>query len=269
MAGSINTYLKSLSYIYYLKKDSDEIDRINRSLNNLLANLDKELEYLVSYRFVFGSYDRDTILRRSIDSKSDIDLMVVFNHTEYERTPETYRAWLKNFADKYYKDRYGSEVTKTFPTVTIKLNNISYDLVPAKQENSFLFGSKLYIPGSGNYWRETNPSDVKENLLEVNKKYNYIVKPIIRLLKGWNAYNGHPFDSYELEMKITEMNFYGDNYQSGFFYAVGQLSTSWGDSEFKKNKLNSLKYNIGKVKDELEVYNIERAKHWLHKALPI
>ena len=107
MASSIDTYLRSLSYSFYLKKDSAEITRINTSKDNLLANLDKELGILIKRRFVFGSYDRDTILPRSIDSKSDIDIMVVFNHTEYERTPETYRGWLKNFGDKYYKDRYG------------------------------------------------------------------------------------------------------------------------------------------------------------------
>src|SRR6056297_2276540 len=156
MAASIDTYLKTLSYNYYLKKDSTEIDKINRSKENLLKNLDAELNILINRRFVFGSYDRDTILPRSIDSKSDIDLMVVFNHTEYERTPETYRAWLKNFGDKYYKDRYGSDVVKSFPTVTIRLNNIHFDLVPAKEED-WILGSTLYIPNKTSGWQSTDP----------------------------------------------------------------------------------------------------------------
>jgi predicted nucleotidyltransferase len=137
MAVSINSYLKELSYRYYLKNDSKEIEKINSSLEGLLANLDNELGDLIKNSFVFGSYERDTILPRSIDNNSDIDLMVVFKVTEYERTPETYRTWLKNFADKYYKVKYGSEVVKSFPTVTIRLGHINYDLVPAKEENSF------------------------------------------------------------------------------------------------------------------------------------
>jgi predicted nucleotidyltransferase len=267
MASSIDTYLRDLSYSFYLKKDSSEIARINTSKDNLLANLDKELGVLIKRRFVFGSYDRDTILPRSIDSKSDIDIMVVFNHTDYERTPETYRAWLKSFGDKYYKDRYGSEVVKSFPTVTIRLGNIHYDLVPAKEQDYLYSSSTLYIPGSYD-WQVTNPNDVKTKLTGVNKKYNQIVRPIIRLMKAWNCNNGYPFDSYKLELAITEMNFHGDNIQNGFFYAVGQLTTDWNDSQTKKDKLNSLKYNIGKVKEALDNYSITSAKSWLHRIMP-
>ena len=206
MAVSINSYLKDLSYKYYLKNDSIEIDKINRSLENLLNNLDNELGILIKRRFVFGSYDRDTILPRSYDNNSDIDLMVVFNTTEYERTPETYRAWLKNFADKYYKNRYGSEVVKSFPTVTIRLGHINYDLVPAKEETIF-WTPTLYIPSKSSDWQQTNPNDVKTKLTEANTKYNSIVRPIVRLMKGWNSFKGYSFDSYELELFITGLNF--------------------------------------------------------------
>ncbi len=267
MASSIDTYLKDLSYSFYLKKDSFEVSRIKASLDTLLSNIDKELGHLISERFVFGSYDRDTILPRNIDSQSDIDVMVIFNHTDYERSPETYRAWLKNFADKYYKSRYGSEVIKSFPTVTIKLNNIHYDLVPAKEESGWL-SSTIYIPDKDYGWQPTDPEDVKSKLIEANTEYNQIVKPIIRLLKAWNSANNYPYDSYELELLITGMNFNGDNIQSGFFYAVRQLSTSWLDSQWTKDKINSLKYNIEKAEESLQDYNINKAKQWLHRVLP-
>lgn len=266
MAISLDNYLRSLSYNYYLKNDSEEVKRINTSLTGLLSNLNTDLGLLIKRKFVFGSFDRDTILPRKYDSKSDIDVMVVFNHTQYERTPETYRAWLKLFADKYYKDRYGSEVIKSYPTVTIRLGHIYFDLVPAKEEN-FGFTSILSIPGDFG-WKTTNPNDVKQKLIEANTKYNQIVRPIIRLLKAWNCENEYPYDSYLLELKITEMNFYGDNIQSGFFYAVGQLNTVWGDSESKAEKIRSLKYNINEVKLALEKDDINRAKHWLHRVLP-
>ena len=244
MAVSINTYLKDLSYKYYIKNDSSEIDKINRSLEALIKNLDSELGILIKRKFVFGSYDRDTILPRSYDNNSDIDLMVVFKTSDYERTPETYRAWLKNFADKYYKDRYGSEVVKSFPTVTIRLGHINYDLVPAKEEG--VWAPTLYIPSKSNYsgWQDTDPNDVKNKLTEVNTRYNSIVRPIIRLMKGWNANKDYPYDSYELELFITGLNFSGDDIQKGFFYAVEKLTTSWNDTKTKKDKVESLKNNI-------------------------
>ena len=34
------------------------------------------------------------------------------------------------------------------------------------------------------------------------------------------------------------------------------------------HKLNSLKYNIGKVKECLEKYDNDEAKRWLHRVLP-
>jgi len=267
MAVSINSYLRDLSYRYYLKNDSSEISKINSSLESLLKNLDKELGILIKRRFVFGSYDRDTILPRSYDSNSDIDLMVVFNTTDYERTPETYRAWLKNFADKYYKDRYGSEVVKSFPTVTVRLGHINYDLAPAKEE-TILWTPMLYIPSKVIGWQQTDPNDVKNKLTEANTKYNSIVRPIIRLMKAWNAYKGYPYDSYELELFITGLNYYGDDIQKGFFYAVGQLSTNWSDPQTKKDKVESLKYNINQVKSCLENDDQVMAKQWLHRVLP-
>ncbi|MBF2091226.1 hypothetical protein FPG87_12365 [Flavobacterium psychrophilum] len=266
MAVIIDNYLRGLASSYYLKNDSEEVRKINASITNLLSNLDKELGVLIKRRFIFGSYDRDTILPRKFDSKSDIDIMVVFNHTDYERTPDTYRGWLKNFAVKYYKDRYGSEVVKSFPTVTIKLNNISYDLVPAKEETLF-YTSTIYIPGNEG-WRTTNPHDVKQKLTDANIRYNNVVRPLIRIMKAWNCHNGFPYDSYLLELQITEMNFFNDNIQTGLFYLAGQLNASWSDPQSKKDKINSLRYNLQQVQNSLENNDSETAKRWLHRILP-
>ncbi|MGN6566811.1 MAG: SMODS domain-containing nucleotidyltransferase [Flavipsychrobacter sp.] len=267
MAASLDTYLKTLSSSYYLKNDSAEVKKIDASIAALFKNLNTEFGSRINRKFVFGSYDRDTILPRSIDEKSDVDIMIVFNHSVYERTPETYRTWLKSFAEKYYKDRYGSEVVKTHPTVTIRLNNIYYDLVPAKETAfSFLFPNNLDIPDTNNNWRITDPNDVKKNLVDANIRYNYIVRPIIRLLKAWNCTNGYPYDSYDLERDITTKNYHGDNIQTGFFYASKYLRVN--STRFQAEKVNSLIYNLEKVQECLDLYDVEHAKHWLHRVLP-
>src|SRR5690606_25531740 len=100
-------------------------------------------------------------------------------------------------------------------------------------------------------WTSTDPKDVKRVLAEANQRYGQVVRPIIRLLKAWNAGCGYPYDSYFLERDITGMSFYRDNVQQGLFYAVKHLSTSWSDSEVKKKKVASLKYNISNVEDAL------------------
>lgn len=266
MASSLNIYLRQLSSDYYLKNDSTELAKINSSVANLFQKLDKDLGLLIKRKFIFGSFERDTILPRKFDSDSDIDIMVVFNHTEYERTPNTYRAWLKNFADKHYKDRYGSEVYKSFPTVTIKLNNIKYDLVPAKEETLF-FSPQLYIPNDYG-WISTNPNDVKDNLLNINKKYNYIVKPIIRLLKAWNSKAGNPLDSYDLELQIAKMNFSGDNIESGFYWAAKRLTISSFAAQWKKDKISQLSKSIYSIEEYLAKDQPFSAKLELHKLLP-
>nr|WP_288836694.1 hypothetical protein [uncultured Flavobacterium sp.] len=266
MAISMDYYLRTLSSNYYLKNNSNEVTRINNSVANLFKNLNNELGSRIKRKFVFGSYDRDTILPRRFDSKSDVDIMIIFNHTDYERTPDTYRNWLKNFADKHYKNRYGTDVVKSFPTVGIRLDNIHYDLVPAKEE-SVWFSTIIYIPGNGG-WRSTDPNDVKQKLTDANTRYNYVVRPIIRLIKAWNCNNGYPFDSYLLELQLTGMNFSNDTVESGFFYAVNQINSAWGDPQSKKDKIESLKYNIDEVKKALNSNDLDRAKRWLHRILP-
>ena len=269
MAISIDSYLRTLSYEkYYLRRNSEEITRIDNSIKALFTNLSTEFKYKIRSKNIFGSYDRDTILPRSIDPMSDVDIMVIFNHTDFERTPETYRNWLKEFAEKYYKNKYGSSVEKTFPTITLKLENISYDLVPAKQVDTF-WSSKIYIPDEGNDWVETDPKDVKDKLTDANTRYNSIVKPIIRIFKAWNAKASYPIDSYELENLIAGMNFSNDNIQSGFLYAAKKLNSDYSFSQKTDEKISSLVYNLEKASDCLLINDLEAAKRWLHRVLPL
>ena len=107
--------------------------------------------------------------------------------------------------------------------MTLKLGHIKYDLVPAKEETIFRTPN-LYIPNKGGDWQQTDPNDVKTKLTEANTKYNSIIRPIIRLMKGWNASKGYPYDSYELELFLTSLNFYGDDVQKGFVFTSGKVT---------------------------------------------
>lgn len=263
MAESLNFYLTELSKAYYLKSDSREAAQITFSYNSLKEKIKSHFGSKVNRVFEFGSWDRDTILPRKYDEQSDIDIMIVFNHSEFERTPETYRNWLLSFAQNTYPR---SNVYKSSPTVTIELNHIKYDLVPAKEETG-LFSKTLYIPESSNSWISSDPLDVKTNLTNANTRYNGVVRPIIRLLKAWNCFNNYPYNSYNLELEISGLNFSGDNVATGLFYAVEKLDPYIG-STFRQQKVKMLQNNIQKVKNSLRDSNHTNAMHWLHKVLP-
>jgi len=265
MNYSLNTYLRDLSYSYYIRKGSPESTRINTAVSNLKSSLKLYFGDKIQEIIVFGSYDRDTILKRNVDKKSDVDVMVVFKD---DRTPETFRTWIKDFADKKYNTRYGTPVVKTFPTITVRLNDINFDLIPGVFQEGFLFSGKYYIPDENNEWRKTEPNDVKQALTNSNTKYNSIVKPIVRLTKAWNANVGHPFDSYELEVYISSRNYYNDTVESGFYHLVDSMRTDYTATQTQITKLESLKYNIGKMRECLGYGDVVRAKHWLHRVLP-
>lgn len=256
--SSINPYLKNLSEELFISYDSPERTKINNSLNTIKSRIRSYFGREIDSVDVFGSFTRGTILPRKYDENSDVDLIIQFNTEVYpEYTADTYRNKLKRFAEHWYSS---SLVYKDFPTVVLELQNIKFDLVPAIQEVHFLDNVTLYIPDRFNYWQTTEPFAFSQKLSQANSSYKNIVKPIIRLLKFWNASASYPFASFELEQLIADMNFSRDNYESGFFYAIRKLP----DNHYK---VTSLKSNAEKVYNYLEYGDLDRAMNWLSRIL--
>lgn len=252
--ASINTRLQTVSSNLFIKYNSTERIYIETKITNLKANLNAWFGNSITEILVFGSYKRDTILPRKFDESSDIDILVVFSNAEQERTPETYRTRLKKFADAKYPT---SKVLKDHPSIVLEMNKIKFDLVPSRKSLSY-FSSTYQIPDKSGYWMDTDPIGFNSTVTEANVKYNSIVKPLIRLFKRWNAHNNYPFTTYDLERKITEMNFSGDNYQKGFLYAIDQLST-YGLTLAGTQKVQTIKTNGNWIKEYLERDNQEKA----------
>lgn len=265
--ASIEKTLKELANDYYISKYSSEKEKITASLNNIKYKLKQEFGDDIIAIVEFGSYVRKTNLPRAYDEKSDIDLMIVFNHDRLQWNPSTYRKHLLKFTDAYFPN---SISYKSSPTVVLELNHIKYDLVPAFQrdEGWFTTSMVMYIPETDTDWMETDPHGFSEELDEVNANYDYNVKRIIRLLKTWNAKVGYPFESYSLEQAIADMNFSGDDIEDGFFYAIEKLSIDSG-SESAERKLDALQSNAKKVIDALEDDDIRTAMRWLGHILPL
>lgn len=257
--SSINSLLRNLSQDLYISHGSGERISIQKSIGTIKTRLSYNFSVKMQSVDIFGSYQRGTILPRKYDERSDIDLLIMFNTTNFrELTAATYRNQLKDFANKYYSS---SQVKKDYPTVVLDLQIIKFDLVPCIYSKGYFGSGTYYIPDSSNDWQETDPYNFNHRLSESNRKYNYIVKPIIRLMKYWNANAGYPIASYDLEQDIAEMNFSNDDYQSGLFYAIDHLPYTGG-------KIDSLRRNNEYVKDYLEDDNYDKAIQWLKRIIP-
>jgi predicted nucleotidyltransferase len=269
MLASLNNKLDQLSREYYISYGSFEQRKIDASVAALKKRLKLHFGNDAINVIEFGSYKRDTILPRRYDEHSDVDLMIVFDHEALKLRPGTYRTRLVAFAAKWYSM---SEVYKTAPTVTLELDHIKYDLVPAYEESSFLSSSKnFFIPKDDNLWMITDPNGFNLQLTRVNTSNHNFVKKVIRLLKAWNAKFDYPIQSFELEKEIAAMNFWllDPSLQSYFFRAIENLSQYRNGVFFLPHqKIVSLKENAIKVKSCLKSNDLVRANSWLSHILP-
>lgn len=232
---SVLTYLTSLSSQLVLS--TEERISIGVSLGFLktkLSNWSHSSD--IQEQAVFGSYDRDTILPRKYDDGSDVDYMIVFkNPNNYQ--PETFRGWLKKFAEEKYTR---SEIYLDYPTTVLELSHIKFELVPAIKP---MWGTYM-IPDNTTIfskWQSTNPFTLKNTITEASK-INHNIRPLIRVMKYWNVLNGKPYASYELEQKIANMPFwYSKNLEECFYFFVEALIPEYSMSQSKKNAVNKLK----------------------------
>ena len=267
MALSINYRLQQLANDYYISSSSPENTKILSSVTNLKTKLRSHFGNDIKVTEEFGSYKRDTILPRFYDENSDVDLMIIFNHSVNNVNPSTYRKRLHEFADKYYPS---SEAYKSKPTVVLQLNHIKYDLVPAYQEFSSWSGTTTYIPESDTAWMTTDPHGFNKELSEKNKNNNSNIKPVIRLLKAWNAKVGYPIESYSLEKEIVSQTYWGANtLEEYFFSAIDGLSIYANGRFLRRPKLEALKDNASRVKSALQSNNLTGALLWLGHILPL
>jgi hypothetical protein len=192
---SVNSYLTNLANAAILR-DQEKQD-IQRSIATLQTRLKAHFGGQIGEHFVFGSYSRGTILPRSMDAQSDVDYIVIF--TDSGLQPQSYLDRLRRFAERYYSS---SETTQSHPTVVLELNHIRFELVPALQS----WWSGLQIPAKGsNYqsWQDTDPKGFNDKLTSANQANGNLIKPLVRVMKYWNAKAGYPFESYSLEQTVA------------------------------------------------------------------
>ncbi|WP_411753203.1 SMODS domain-containing nucleotidyltransferase [Serratia sp. (in: enterobacteria)] len=258
---SVNSHLNIIACGAVLR--DIEKQSILRSINTLRTRLGYYFPKYLQKHFIFGSYTRSTILPRKYDARSDIDYMIIFRDPKY--SPQTYLNWLKYFVEYYYQR---SEITQSYPTIMLNLNHIRFELVPAL--NSIFTGYQ--IPSPSNLlekWIPTSPNEFNKKLTDKNTNNYFLIKPLIRIIKYWNAINGYVFPSFELEQTVVNMNFWGCNSISSYFYsAVDQLYIPPLMPQWKKTAIDKLK----RIKNQAQYYERNRmpmaAEIEICKAIP-
>lgn len=246
---------------------SYEKSSINTSITTLSTRLNSHFTTQIKEAFKFGSYTRGTILPRKADYRSDIDYMIVFDNSAGYK-PQTFIDRLKKFAEKYYSS---SQIKQSHPTVVLELNHIKFDLVPAYSNISWWNDVTYYIPATKmDYtdWMSTTPNDFNKTLTDKNSANLSLIKPMIRLVKYWNALNGHVFESYELEKSLVNKSYWSCyNLQDYFFSAINSFS-SWNLPKHKKDKVQRAKDIVAKTLEYIDNNMPLSAESEIKKLIP-
>lgn len=263
---SINSYLIKLANAAMIRER--ERLTIKRSIANLQVRLKKHFGPQVANGFIFGSYSRGTILPRRMDPQSDIDYMVVFSDGGFK--PQTYLDRLRRFAELNYQR---SEIEQSNPTIVLSLNHIRFELVPATQS---WFGG-LQIPARAsdfNDWQATNPRGFNDRLSAANQAHGNLIKPLVRIMKYWNAANGYPFESYGLEQKVVDhgflfVNLFANRRLASYFYNFIQGMTSGlFMPKWKQDAITRAKKIVQQARDLERLGNSIMAEAHIQKLLP-
>lgn len=232
---SVNSHLTQLASNLVLSED--EKSGIATSINTLSSRLNAYFGYNISNHFQFGSSTRGTILPREADSNSDIDYMVVFNTSIDEtKKPQTYLDRLRKFAETKYST---SEISQSHPTIVLSLNHIKFELVPA------IYNYSCQIPSPALSWSEwiyTDPTGTNQSIQDKNKAENYQIKPLVRLVKYWNATQGFPFSSFLIEQYIVGKYFWSCTALKDYFYAFwSDFACTYDTPQYIKDKVERAK----------------------------
>lgn len=239
---TVSTHLNALASNLVLSEN--EKTSISTSLSTLSSRLNDYFGSKITGHFQFGSNTRGTILPRKADGNSDVDYMVVFDISDGQMKPQTYLDRLKKFAETKYST---SEISQASPTIVLSLNHIKFELVPAVEK---MFGYEIPSPASSwQEWISTNPTSANQAIQDKNKAENYQIKPLVRLIKYWNATQGYPFTSFSIEQYIVGKYFLLCSTPSDYFYAFWKdFSCSYDTAQYIKDKVDRAKKSAAQAK---------------------
>jgi len=239
-----------LNYLTDLAKKLKLGETENNSIQgSLTAIMEKLKDYFkddgLKKVIAFGSYDRDTLLTRKVDTESDVDILIVFEEKRW--VSQTYLNKLKEFAETYYKK---SEPYQDYPTITIELAKIKFELVPCIYKEELLEDDKYLIPNTGKSdfeWIKTEPSDLKNQINEYPKTKAKLID-LILLYKYWNIHHGRLYSTFQVETFLLKHYHHEGDLCYNFYKIIDALHF---DNPQKEQ--NHLSVETKKVKSNIEL----------------
>lgn len=184
-----------------------EISKVSSAKNNLIDVINNKAEYgklpLAEYFSLIGSYKRGT----KITPLDDVDIFYVlgkakknsdnwysitkcsfnFNESFKDENSNISSLIILNLIKKEICETYSSsQVRRNQEVVNVYLSSyeVGFDIVPVWEieiENYYL----MPIGGGKSRWKRTNPFKDEYIINDLNKKHNYFLKEIIKIMKYW------------------------------------------------------------------------------------
>ncbi len=124
-------------------------------------------------------------------------------------------------------------------TIVLSLNHIRFELVPAINNYEYQIPSPV---SSWSEWMPTDPSSANKTIMDKNNAENYQIKPLVRLIKYWNAKQGHPFASFDIEQHIVNKYYWSCVSLKDYFYAFWEgFSCTYNTAQYIKDKVERAK----------------------------
>lgn len=235
--------------------------RLQALVDRVLAQVAADFpRHVVTRCEVVGSFSRDTCLPAAMDPQGDIDVLVLFQDTHH--LPAYFLEQLQRFAEYHYPagaiERRNGELHLKLPPAWIKL-------VPALGS---LTG--VQVPGPGMSWIRIDPFSAREQLRARDQQLDGLVLPLVRLAKYWNACNGYPFASWDLEQRVVSHRFLGDrNLQACFFELLRALRPDPARGAVAAEAVRRSHARLDEIEKLIAGRHMEQALEGVEAMLPI
>jgi hypothetical protein len=195
-------------------------ETVSTRQQSVRSALDNGLNVLET--FLTGSYRRNTMIAPL--KEADVDIVAVMDPSYFEQWGG--QASLLDKVRRVLLKRYPTtpKISRDGQAVTITFSDFVVDVVPAFHRQ----GDGYLIPDSiRKTWISTDPKRHVEIWAEANKKHQYMLVPVIKMVKAWNKMHSALLRSFSLEAMTlqTLSNVTISNYPSAVRYFFDKART--------------------------------------------